>query len=395
MTAPPRRTTSPTRPWWRPLLEVLPFAIGGGLIGALGVSIGERLGATLPTLDFSPSQTVLLMTVSFVALIGSIVVHELGHLLGGALVGFRAFLLIVGPLRLERSATGWRFAMNRSIALAGGLAGTAPTDAHRVRQRMAVVFAGGPIASVITGVMALAWCVALRPSEFDMATPFGRVLLAAALAAYAFGSCGIGLVTLVPGRTSGFRTDGAQLLTFLRGGAAGDRAAAIGALAGLSLSGVRPRDYARDLLATAMRPEDGSGEELAAWQLSLAAAVDSGDEPTARSLLDRILGALDRAPSLTVATQRYDAALLFARWGDLDRAREQLAAAGDAPAFAAEHLPPMARAAIAIREGDVAGARAQLADARRLLDRSFDVGGLKMSRDTLDALEREANGAVS
>jgi hypothetical protein len=387
-------TTEPRASRWRSVLEVVPFAIGGGLVAAAGVSVGEYFGlqtrGSLPTLHFSTIQTALLITVSIVALIGTIVVHELGHLLGGVLVGFRAFLLIVGPLRFERSASGWRVAMNRSIALAGGLAGTAPTDTYRVRQRMAVVVAGGPLASVITGALALAWCLFLRPFEFDMATPFGRVLLAAALAAYGFGSCGIGLITLIPGRTSGFRTDGAQLLTFLRGGAEGDRAAALGAIVGQSLSGVRPRDYTRELLATAMRPEDGSGEELAAWQLSLATAVDSGDEATARTLLDRILGALDRAPSLTVATQRYDAALLFARWGDLERAREQLAAAGGAPAFAAEHLPPMARAAIAIGEHDAESARALLAEARRLLERSFDPGGLQMSREILDELERLA-----
>lgn len=395
MSASTPSTTSPTRPWWRPLLEVLPFAIGGGLIGALGVSVGEYVGVSVPSLDFSSGQTVLLLMVACVALINTIVVHELGHLLGGALVGFRAFLLIVGPLRFERSSSGWRMAMNRSIALAGGLAGTAPTDTHRVRQRMAVVIAGGPIASVITGVIALAWCASLRPLEFDIATPFARVSWAAALTAYGFGSVGIGLLTLVPGRTAGFRTDGAQLLTFLRGGAEGDRAAALGALVGQSLSGVRPRDYARDLLATARLPEDGSGEELAAWQLSLAAAVDAGEDDVARGLLERILGALDRVPPLTVATQRYDAALLLARWGDLERAREQLAAARNAPAFAAEHLPPMARAAIAIREGDLVGARELLAEARRLLERSFDPGGVKMSRDILDTLDREANSAIS
>jgi hypothetical protein len=373
------------------LLEVIPYAIGGGVVGALAVQAGELFGGGMPSLHLSTTQSALLLMVSCMALIGTIVVHELGHLLGGRLVGFRAFLLIVGPLRLERSASGWRFAMNRSIALAGGLAGTAPTDTQRVRQRMAVVIAGGPLASLITGVLALAWCLSLRPSEFDIATPFGRVLFAGALAAYGFGSVGIGLLTLIPGRTAGFRTDGAQLLTFLRGGAEGDRAAALGAIVGQSLSGVRPRDYAPDLLATALHPADGSGEELAAWQLSLAAAVDAGDDTAARAWLERILGALDRVPPLTVATQRYDAALLLARWGDLDRAREQLAAAGTAPAFAAEHLPPMARAAVAIGEGRHADAPPLLAEARRLLARSFDPGGLRMSEDILDALEQQVS----
>ncbi|MCU0649762.1 MAG: M50 family metallopeptidase, partial [Gemmatimonadaceae bacterium] len=212
-------STAPRSSRWRSVAEVLPYAIGGGVVGALAVSVGERFGGSMPSLHLSTSQSALLLMVSCMALIGTIVVHELGHLLGGRLVGFRAFLLIVGPLRLERSASGWRFAMNRSIALAGGLAGTAPTDTHRVRQRMAVVIAGGPLSSLITGVLALAWCLSLRPSEFDIATPFGRVLFAASLAAYGFGSVGIGLLTLIPGRTAGFRTDGAQLLTFLRGGA--------------------------------------------------------------------------------------------------------------------------------------------------------------------------------
>mgnify|MGYP001381381839 CR=1 FL=1 len=382
-----------------PLREFLPAALIGAVIGGVGALVGQSLargsGDNWPTLALSTGQELLLWGVALVALAGTIVIHELGHLLGGRLVGFRAFLLIVGPLRLERSTTGWRFAMNRSIALAGGLAGTAPTDTHRVRQRTAVVIAGGPIASLVTGVLALAWCGALRPFDFDIATPYARILLAVVLAAYGMGALGIGLITLVPGRSAGFRTDGAQLLTFLRGGAEGERAAALGALVGQSLSGVRPRDYSRALLDTAMQPEDGSAEELAAWQLALAAAVDAGDDTRARTLLDRILGAIDRGPPMTAATQQYDAALLFARWGELERAREALAAANDRPAFGAEHLPPMARAAIAIAEGRHADARPLLADARRLLARSFDPGGVTMSRDILDDLEREAAGAIS
>ncbi|MCU0618008.1 MAG: hypothetical protein MUD17_13125 [Gemmatimonadaceae bacterium] len=94
MTASPSGTGTSSaprpRPWWRPLLEVIPYAIGGGVVGALAVQAGERFGGGMPSLHLSTTQSALLLMVSCMALIGTIVVHELGHLLGGRLVGFRA-----------------------------------------------------------------------------------------------------------------------------------------------------------------------------------------------------------------------------------------------------------------------------------------------------------------
>jgi hypothetical protein len=84
-------------------------------------------------------------------------------------------------MRLERAGTGWRLGLNRSVALGGGLAGSAPRDSERLRERTAVMVAGGPLASLALGLAALSACWALGVTPPSAATTYpqrlGAVLL--------------------------------------------------------------------------------------------------------------------------------------------------------------------------------------------------------------------------
>lgn len=366
------------------LLVGMALGAGGYL---LGTQLGQAMrGAGSRPLERSASEVVLLLLVAIVAVGGSLLAHELGHLLAGRLVGFRAYLLIIGPFRLERGEDRWHLHLNRRVALAGGLAGSAPTDTVALTRRMAVMIAGGPATSVISGLLALGAAWATQPQTFGPETSNGVVALTGALGAFGAASVLIGVATLVPSRAGGFASDGARLLALARGGPAAERDAALAALVGASIGGIRPRDLPAALIDTVCAVQDGSTFEFCGWQYAQMRAADLGRDDEARALLERLLTQVDRLPPMLRAGVHYDAARQFAALGDYDAARAQLAL-GTGPAIGAPHLQPLAEAAVLLSEGKEEAARPKLAAAKTGLARSIDRGTAKWLGDALAALE--------
>jgi hypothetical protein len=155
--------------------------------------------------------------------------HELGHVVAGALARFRFHVYILGPLRVERDVgtgqIGARY--NRELGTWGGMAGSFPQDARDLRRRVAMLLAGGPLASLL---LAAAAVIALAAAAGAM-SPLVRGVVAIA----GLFSGGIGLVTLLPMRG----TDGGRLLRLKRGGPPAEREAAVFGIVGLLTSGVR------------------------------------------------------------------------------------------------------------------------------------------------------------
>lgn len=134
---------------------------GGFAAGA--VAMGGRYwlfsrGGLLPATSAALSSPgVALAFVGLMLLIPVVlVVHEGGHLLGGRFVRFRFHLFVVGPLMVVRTAEGIRARLNTNLSLYGGLAASVPTAFHDLNRRMAVMVAGGPAASLMSGAVAIA-----------------------------------------------------------------------------------------------------------------------------------------------------------------------------------------------------------------------------------------------
>lgn len=191
----------------RQALILFASATGGGLLGA-----GLMLATDGAAGDMVPGPAFL--AVALVIYMVSIAGHELGHLAAGALAGFRPLLLIVGPLRIERADDRVRAGLNRSLALAGGLALSAPIGVHDLRRRTIVLVAGGPLASIMLGVQ----CLAFWSASSAFLEARGSLAAAAAFSLLLGGvvSLAIGIVTLLPMRVGGFYSDGARLLRLLR-----------------------------------------------------------------------------------------------------------------------------------------------------------------------------------
>src|SRR5436309_12082911 len=70
---------------------------------------------------------VRLLLVFCLAYLG-ILVHELGHLLAGLLVGLRFFVFMVAPIKVARHKDRIRVTWHRKLNFSGGFAACLPTD---------------------------------------------------------------------------------------------------------------------------------------------------------------------------------------------------------------------------------------------------------------------------
>jgi len=147
-----------------------------------------------------------------------IAVHEAGHVLGGWLAGFRFRFVVVGPLRIERSADGIRLRLNRSLRHYGGLAGSAsgPGNADAFRRGWIVQAAAGPLLSLLAGTTA--W-FAVRGLAVQSTANLGFAGFTAfrAMVLFAAGSLAVGLITGLPGGTADRPTDTSRIIHLLRG----------------------------------------------------------------------------------------------------------------------------------------------------------------------------------
>ncbi len=363
----------------------------GIAVGVAAAQLGLRFGGSLRaggagSLQLDLWQRAIVIGFCLVAILLVLLAHEVGHLVGGRLVGFRAFLLIVGPMRLERSDAGWSMHLNKSLGLYGGLAGSAATDARDLRRRSAVMVAGGPVASV---ALALGAWLALRAFglvPFDVNASFASFVTFFTLQMIAGTSAAIALATLVPMTTSGFLSDGARLLRLWRGGPVAERDSAIQAIMGSSLSGVRPRDWDPELISAACALRDVSMFEFVAQQFAQMHAADRGDIALSLDQLRRLLRHVDRVPKMMRPSIHFDAARQFALAGRADEARTQIALA-KGPVVGAPYLKGMAAAALMVAEGRDAEATALVPTIRLQLARSIDRGSARWLSDVLDSLQ--------
>lgn len=338
------------------------------LSGALGLLLGVAgpwLITRYATLHFRATLAELPRDVgtnlgaALIAWFLAILLHELGHVIGGVSQGFRFQLLVVGPLSVDRDnhTDRLRIRLNRQLQLAGGIAACLPDSDVRVMERMRVAVAGGPLASVIVAIgAALCWWQA--PAGALGATLFCTALMSGA----------IGVATLVPLDMGSFVSDGKRFLQLGTHDAASRRTVATLVRALRDRAGVRHRDEPVSAILPLLEPADGSLSEIGARCTAAAWLVDQGAPFEA-------LAHLERAAVISVGKPFYAAAAVAAETArlvamvtrDAGAARTLLAPHAKAMKRAPKLVLLQTDAALALAEGDGATARRLATDAITLL----------------------------
>jgi hypothetical protein len=301
-------------------------------------------------------------------------VHEIGHLIGGLSQGMRFLLLIVGPFGWHASVAGPRFEWNTNVALMGGLAATLPTETGAsLRRQLLVMIAGGPLASLLLAIFAVAAIAYVEPR------------IAAYCLIVAATSFGIFLVTLIPTRAGGFMSDGMQLIDVWRGGTAVVERSALLRIFAQSMDGVRPRDWDPEALAELSRadsedPTRRTGGLLYSFMWAMDGRRDA-DIAHYRALLE---SSVDGYPS--GFRQSVHVELAIGAWlaGDTDAVRRHLAASKGGIVEKSRRL--LAQAALARLEGRDEDCERDRLLALKALPKASDAGQQKLTEDQLAIL---------
>jgi len=154
--------------------------------------------------------------------------HELGHVLASRIMGLPFTGLTVGLLRVVREGDRIRVRLNTAWFQPAAFVAQKFPDGSVWPLGWVFTVLGGPLANLLLGVMCLVVASWINPSPpMQKLNSAGQNRRSVALfspgdlpTAYlnvtAILSLGLGLGTLVPGRSAGLRTDGGQLLDFWR-----------------------------------------------------------------------------------------------------------------------------------------------------------------------------------
>lgn len=357
------------------MLGSLLFTLGLFVVGFLSGGWLARITDT--GVDVSLSLPWLIV-IGVVGMFLVLLAHELGHVIGGRLVGFQFRLLIVGPLKIDRVEERFRIGFNRSLALAGGLAASTPVDDRNLARRMLIYTAGGPAMSLVFGATAL-----LLQMFADGTLAFGLNLMGLT-------SLAIALVTLIPMRSDGFASDGARILMLLRGGPAAERWCAAAALAN-DLFGRRPRDLSPELIERSLALTDGSADYLGSVFLAYSWALDRGDLATAGAYLDIMTANLDSFNSALRPSVLIEAAYFTAMHrADAVTARALLTKARGG--LVEGHTRARAEAAVLLAEGRPAEAHTVAANGLARLRRLTTGPASLAEAEMLEAIVRTSDG---
>lgn len=357
------------------------------LLLAVGLGIGLALGlntlfgdpAPGPAADDGGASSSIVAIIAFMVVAGflALAVHEVGHAIGGRLHGMRLGMLIVGPVHIQREPDGrlgwW---LNRRLSLAGGVVSSVPGSTRGLRRAMLSFIAGGPVTSIVVGV--LVFVIYVLTDLGDTLAAQGPVQDALAAGVFFLGlvSVGIGFVTLLPINQGAFVNDGKRILKLLRPGAYADGYAAVMALGAYAVAQVPPHDRDPDLVAKAASLADGSHEDLAGRLAVYSDALHRQDVEAAgehiRYLLDhRDLAYPPYRPVIDLAAAYFEAAYD----GDAESARSRLEGAAKSPLLA---FDPTARTrtegAVLLAEGDAEGASGKFREAYATLESQWNWG---------------------
>jgi hypothetical protein len=305
----------------------------GGWVSALDATLdgpwsgGRLLGALL--------QGVL---VAFAV----VAVHELGHVVGGWLAGYRFHAMAVGPVRVERP---FRLSISREPgAWTRGWVRQSPTLWDHPRRRALTMILGGPAANLLTGAAVLV--LAPRHGFFSLA-----------FVAVSFGAV---IGDLLPVRTRRVVFDGRHVLTLLGDPRRAARWMALSALGAEVMAGVLPESWPDGALAAAVAIRDHSADTVAAHAFAYAAAFHRHRDDEAAALLETCLRhSGSAAPALRIALMGDSAVFQARRRRRADLAEQWLEAipAAEQPAWQRGRVV----AAILEARGNAAGALRQLA----------------------------------
>ncbi len=287
-----------------------------------------------------------------------VTLHELGHVVAALAGRMRIVTFSVWPIALQRRGDSWRWRRGGSLRVAGFVA-VDPVTATDLRRRMILMVAGGPIATLLTFVVALL-LVLLSSPQWPTWLVDGSKLLAF-LGGLTF------LLGLIPVSSKSAVSDAARIRMLSKATPQADRFCTLLVLLGASRAGMRPRDLNPELIATLPGPDDGSGDWIASSLTRYNFLVDTDRIEEARVALNSVLESKLPQPLR-------DMLALQAAWFEAKFRHDLSAARKWMPAKPANRKDAAYRNTLLRAQAAIAFLEGRLDDAERLAQESLEQG---------------------
>lgn len=319
------------------------------VVGYLGASYFLNGGSK--SIDINGLEIILIILLMLLVFFLVILIHEIGHILGGLIMGNEFSMMIVGPLKLQKEDDQYQLTFNRDIAMAGGLALTLPKKTEGFKKRRLAVIGGGPLASILLTIVA--YLIFLATSA-----PNNKLLSFFLLGLGVFSGLAF-LMTIIPMKVGGFMTDGMQILMTLRNDEKAKQYADFMHLFALENQGVMPKDLPAAFFTKEQDKPIEDSIDLAFQQYLFYRALDKNDLTTAENLLQKMESKIDIYPPNFHAEMQANWFLFYSLVQPNEKRADEVLTAmdGKKPSMSKISLHAF-EAAVAFNNGDMKTAKA-------------------------------------
>jgi hypothetical protein len=266
------------------------FLIAGGAAGYFGAKVGGAAAASVP------APVLITLAILFIpAFFFVIALHEGGHALAGVWMNFDFRMYVVGPFLWDKEQSGWKFKWNKNVNTSGGLVICIPTSSDNMSKRFSIYAAGGPLASLLTALLAYGIYLVCRQLEFG--SHVGQVITYLWMV-IAFLSAAIFVVTSIPLHAGGFSSDGARIIRLLRGGDTARFEVLLLKMISSSMAGKRPAQLSSEELQEAHTLATKLNAPMGVYicYFQYQSALDRGAPDEAEVHLNEYIGQADEIP---------------------------------------------------------------------------------------------------
>ncbi len=257
------------------------------------IGIGVLLGIALNYFAVRPLPVTPGLLVQFVVATWlSTTLHEAGHAMAAAFTGFRLLVFAVKPFKFHKIGNSWKLGWLEKTGL-GGFVVVVPKKTVRLRERMIVVVAAGPIASLLIGCATIIF-VALASTNLPIWLKT-QLNMIGVLSIFTAG------LTAFPLTSSFGVSDGQRLRMLFRQGVESERYCTMLLIVAASRGGIRPRDWDGELVERLSNPSDGSPDDRAAQALRYNWLIDSRRITEAEEALQQTLARETRSPEYGIS----------------------------------------------------------------------------------------------
>ncbi len=367
------------------IIAIILFMLIGAAAGFFGAKAGGAAASSMP------APVLITLAILFIpAFFFVIALHEGGHALAGVWMNFDFRMYVVGPFLWIKEQSGWKFKWNKNVNTSGGLVICIPTSSDNVSKRFSMYAAGGPVASLLTALLAYFFYLGCQQLAFG--SQVGQVFTYLWMV-IAFLSAAIFIITSIPLHAGGFSSDGARIIRLLRGGDTARFEVLLLKMISSSMAGNRPAQLNTDELqeahTLATKLNAPMGVYISYFQYQ--SALDLGALDEAEAHLNEYIGQADEIPEGLRGSIWIEAAFFYAYVKkDLQKSSAYF------EKYKPAALIPLAmayttQAAMAILKNEVSEARIMIDKSLSELPNMMDRGIANVLHEKLNAMKAQVS----